>query len=136
MPKHRIKVIAANSLDQTTRDLRPVPRPVHGWLQAVRQATGLPRRHVAEALGVTPSAIQAYEKAEKSDTITLGTLRRAAAALDCELVVALIPRNGRSFAELAADQDPDLVYLRATEHSMALEAQASGDLPPRSAPSV
>ena len=134
MPSSPLKAIAITSLEQSTRDLRPVSRPVHGWLQAVRQALGVPRRAVAEALGVTTSAIQAYEKAEKADAITLGTLRRAAGALDCELVVALVPRHGRSFGQLAADHDPEVAHLRATEHSMALEAQASGDLPQRSAP--
>lgn len=127
------KVIAINSLDATTHGIRPAPRPVHGWLHAVRTALGLSRAAIAKPLGVSPSAIQSYEKNEKAETITVGTLRHAAAALGCELVVALVPRHGRTFAELAADYDPDLAHLRATEHSMALENQASGDLPHRRA---
>ncbi len=85
---------------------------------------------MAASLKVTPSAVQAYEKAEKADAITLATLRRVAGAMDCELVVALVPRKGLTFAQLAARHDPDLAHLRATEHSMALEDQASHDLPP------
>jgi transcriptional regulator with XRE-family HTH domain len=84
---------------------------------------------MAAPLKITQSAIQSYEQAEKTDTITLATLRRAAAALDCELVIALVPNGGRRFADLAAARDPDRAHLRATEHSMALEAQGSGDLP-------
>ncbi len=117
-----------------TNGLRPVARPIHGWLHATRQALGLSRATVAASLHVTPSAIQSYERAEKNDAITLATLRRAAAALDCELVVAVVPRGGRSFGELAASFDPALDHLRATEHSMSLEAQSSGDLPPSSRP--
>lgn len=123
-------VIALNSLDAVTNATHPISRPVHGWLAAVRNALGLTRASVAAKLKVTPSAVQEYEKAEKADAITLATLRRVAAAMDCELVVALVPRNGLTFTQLAARRDPDFVHLRATEHSMALEAQASHDLPP------
>lgn len=123
-------VIALNSLDTVTRATRPISRPVHGWLTAVRNALGLTRASVAATLKVTPSAVQEYEKAEKADAITLATLRRVAAAMDCELVVALVPKNGLTYAELAARRDPAFAHLRATEHSMALEDQASHDLPP------
>lgn len=122
--------IAIESLDSVTQTIRPVSRPVHGWLAAVRNALGLSRAAVAASLKVTPSAVQDYEKAEKADAITLATLRRVAGAMDCELVVALVPRNGLTFEQLAARRDPDFAHLRATEHSMALEDQASHDLPP------
>lgn len=124
--------ISIRSLDSVTQTIRPVSRPVHGWLAAVRNALGLSRAAVATLLKVTPAAVQSYEKAEKNDAITLATLRRVAAAMDCELVVALVPRNGLTFAQLAARHDSDLAHLRATEHSMALEDQASHDLPPAS----
>lgn len=131
MKSLKIRAITINSLANTTQGLHPVARPVHGWLHAVRTALGLSRAAMAKPLGVTPSAVQSYEKAEKADAVTLGTLRRAAAALDCDLVVALVPKGDRTFPQLAAEHDPDLAHLRATEHSMALEAQATGDLPPR-----
>ena len=122
------KAIALNSLMAVTRDLRSIARPAHGWLRAVREALRLPRAAVARTLNVSASAVQDYEKAEKTDTITLGTFRRVAAALDCELVIALVPRNGRTFADLAAALDPEITHLKATEHSMALESQGSDDL--------
>lgn len=129
MKLRKSTAIAINSLDSVTRSICPVSRPVHGWLAAVRNALGLSRAAVAATLKVTPSAVQDYEKAEKADAITLATLRRVAGAMDCELVVALVPRSGLTFAQLAARHDPDFVHLRATEHSMALENQASHDLP-------
>ena len=95
----------------------------------IRNITGLSRNAVARGMGVSASAVQDYEKSEKADTISLATLRRYALHLDCEVVVAVIPRNGKSFAELAASYDPEVALLRATEHSMALEDQATGDIP-------
>jgi len=128
MKSLKIRAIAINSLSAATHDLHPVTRPAHGWLRAVREVLGLPRAAVARTLRVSDAAVQDYEKAEKTDTITLGTFRRVAAALDCELVVALVPLDGRTFADLAAAHDPEIAHLKATEHSMNLEAQGSGDL--------
>ena len=39
-----------------------------------------------------------------------------------------LARNGKTFAELAARNNPEIAHLKATEHSMALEDQASNDL--------
>lgn len=129
MHSSRNKAIALKSLEDVTKNLTGVVRPAHGWLRAVREALGLPRASLARTLHVSASAVQDYERAEKNDAITLATFRRVAAALDCELVVALVPRQGRSFVDLAAALDPEIVHLKATEHSMNLEAQGSGDLP-------
>ena len=128
MNKASKQVIALKSLSIVTQSVRPLSRPAHGWLRAVRQALGLSGATLGRILRVTPSAIQDYEKAEASDTITLATFRRVAAALDCELVVALVPRDGQTFMDLAAARDPDIAHLKATEHSMNLEAQGSDDL--------
>lgn len=49
--------------------------------------------------------------------------------MDCDLVYYLVPR-ATSFGELATRLDPTFGYLQASEHSMALEGQAVGDLPP------
>ncbi len=128
MNKASQQVIALKSLSAVTQSLRPVYRPAHGWLRAVRQALGLSGAALARSLRVTPTAVQDYEKAEASDTITLATFRRVAAALECELVIALVPRDGQTFTDLAASRDPDIAHLKATEHSMNLEAQGSDDL--------
>ena len=123
------RVIALKSLEAGIQSLNPVTRPAHGWLRAVREALGLSRRTIANEMRVSVPTVQDYEKSEKADTITLATLRRYAAVLDCELVVALVPRGGRSFTNLATARDPEIAHLRATEHSMDLENQGSGDLP-------
>jgi len=63
------------------------------------------------------------ESSERRGAISLGTLRRAAEALDCTLVYALVPNKPleetvtvRARA-IAADQ------LRRVNHTMRLEAQ-------------
>jgi predicted DNA-binding mobile mystery protein A len=106
--------------------------PSKGWLRAVRGALGLTQRKVAAKLRMKQQPYAAIEEREMSGTVTLETLRRAAGALDCELVYFLVPRPGvaRSFEELAMKHNPAQANLRATEHSMALEGQAVHKLLP------
>ncbi len=74
-----------------------------GWLRAVRQVVGIPVKEVARRLGVCRWEVFRLEKSESESRIMLGTLRRAAEALDCDLVYALTPRQG-TLEELAAEQ--------------------------------
>lgn len=105
--------------------------PAKGWLLAVREGLGLSRAAIAKRLSISPSAIAAFEQSEARGTISLQSMRKLAAALDCEVVIKLVPKGGKSFLDLAAQHDPEMANLRATEHSMTLEAQGSGDLEQR-----
>ena len=62
-----------------------------------------------------------------SERIQLNTLRRAAAALDCDLVYALVPR--RPLTEVVEARKTALAEAayRRTAHSMALENQLEDD---------
>ena len=84
----------------------------------------MPATYLAKRLGVVPSTVLRLESSEADDTITLGSLRRAAEALDCELQYALVPRQG--IAKIIEAQAGKVAHERmaALSHSMALEAQA------------
>ncbi|MFY9855731.1 MAG: hypothetical protein WAK26_17820, partial [Terracidiphilus sp.] len=91
-------------LDETLlafRVARTAAGETEGWLRAVRQAVGIPVDEVARRMGVCRWEVFRLEKSESASRIMLGTLRRAATALDCELVYALAPREG-TLEELAA----------------------------------
>jgi predicted DNA-binding mobile mystery protein A len=111
-------------------------RPAGGWLRAARQALGLAQAAVAKNVGVAQQNYAQFERGEVAGTISVGNLQRAAAAMDCELVYFLVPRTARakSFGELATRLDPNFVHLQASEHSMVLEDQGVGDLPPPEPP--
>jgi len=64
-----------------------------GWLRAVRQAVGMPVEEVARRLGVQIGEIWRLERMERESRITLGALRRAAEAMDCELLYGLRPKR-------------------------------------------
>ena len=107
--------------------------PSKGWLRAVREAMGMSQRDVAAKIGIKQQPYAAFELREVKGTITIESLQRAAGALDCDVVYFLVPKQGvaSNFSELAAQHDPGLEHLRATEHSMGLEGQGVGDLAPK-----
>lgn len=134
--KHPATHTILNALDERLPAMQPaqrlVPRrPSHGWLKAVREATGITQQALAKRLGVTRQSYADLETAEKNRAISLASLERAAEAMQCELVYFVVPRPtvAGSYSELARLNDPAYASLRASEHSMALEDQAVGDLP-------
>lgn len=105
------------------------PRPPKGWIRAIREATGIPLRQVSQRLQKSIPLVSSLEKSEADYRITLLSLRNAADALGCQLVYALVPKNG-SIQELAEAPARTLAAdnVRAVEHSMALEDQAVGGI--------
>lgn len=79
----------------------------------------------AKALGVTTSTVTRLETSEADDTISLGSLRRAAEALGCELQYALVPKQSLADTLEARASSLARQQMAAISHSMALEAQAT-----------
>lgn len=99
-------------------------RPPTGWVRAIRQGLGMSSAALGKRLNITDSAIRKMEEAEASDAITLGTLRRAARALDCELQYALIPKESLEEKLQAQAHKVAQQRVQTIAHSMALEDQA------------
>lgn len=101
------------------------PRPPSGWIKAIREGLGMTATHLAGRLGVTTSTVTRLETSEADDTISLGTLRRAAEALGCEVQYALVPKQSLEDTLNARARAMALRQTAPISHSMALEAQAT-----------
>jgi len=122
---NKFRQLRLSQLDRNLLDMRTVPpRPASGWIASVREALGITLGQIGKRMGSSRQAVQQLEKAEASDRITLGTLRRAAEAMDCELVYALVPKSG-SFAELAERpvREGAARDVKSVVHTMMLEDQ-------------
>jgi transcriptional regulator with XRE-family HTH domain len=78
-----------------------------GWIRATRRLEGLTAAKVAERLGVKKREVLRLEVAEKEGKITLLKLRQLAAAMECEVIHALVPKDGNSFEEVAESVGSD-----------------------------
>jgi len=67
--------------------------PTGGWVLNLRRALGLRLKDLAKRMKITEGAVRNIEQSEAKGTITLERLRRAANALDCDLVYVLLPRS-------------------------------------------
>jgi predicted DNA-binding mobile mystery protein A len=120
-------------LRQLERNLRPflhaqeIARPQKGWIRAIREATGLTLRELATRMKRSLTLAAQFEKSEAEYRITLASLRHAADALGCDLVYALVPKQGtlQDLAKGRATQQATDDVL-AVEQTMALEDQAVG----------
>ncbi|MBN9088050.1 MAG: mobile mystery protein A [Reyranella sp.] len=121
---------AIRHLDRRLAAFRPLAhgaRPPRGWLRAVRDALGMTTTQLARRLGVSQPRIVMLEQSEVSGSITLQTLQRAAEALGCRVVYALVPERPladvvRQRAEAVADRQ-----VAAVRHTMRLEGQGVDD---------
>jgi predicted DNA-binding mobile mystery protein A len=130
--KPEFRELRLNQIDRSLEPfvgLRSVSRPQRGWLRAVREALGITIREVSRKMRKTPQTVASFEKSEAADRVTLQTLRCYAEALDCELVYVIVPKNGPlkrlAEARIRAKAEKD---VRAVEHTMALEDQATSGI--------
>lgn len=124
--RHQDRATARRQIDNrfnTLGNLDAFARPPRGWVKAIREALGMTAAQLGKRLGVSQQRALTLEKAEASGALTLESLERAAQALDCRLVYALVPR--KPLAALVADRAARRAgnQLRSTGHSMVLEAQ-------------
>ena len=103
---------AIRHLDKRFAALRPLARsnrPPKGWLRAIRDAFGMTSAQFAQRLGVSQPRISELEQSEANGSVTLNTLQRAAEALGCRFVYALVP--DRPLAETVRER-ADLIAER------------------------
>jgi len=108
----------------TWKAARLSPRPGSGWVRAIRESLGMTAAAFARRLGMSHAGVRKLESSEVSDAITLGSLRKLAEALDCELQYAWVPRT--SLKNMLQSQAETVAHerMQPIAHSMALEDQA------------
>jgi predicted DNA-binding mobile mystery protein A len=79
---------------------------------------------LAVRLGVTRQAVADLERRETDGTVTLAVLTKAADALDCDVVYAVVPR--KPLYEILRDRARAIATnrLKGVAHSMNLEDQS------------
>jgi len=120
--KH-LKIRQVDSALTPLRELQELDRPDAGWIRAIREASGMSIRQLAERMGISKTTVAALERSEAAGTIKLSSLRAVGDALGSDLVYALVPRRS---LEDAVRQRARLVAERVVgqvSQSMELEDQ-------------
>lgn len=100
--KEAIETMTERAAEAVRRagDAGVVPRG--GWLRAMRAAKSASPSELAAKLGCARQAWAQFEASEAREAISLISLRRAAAALGCEVAYFVYPRAKRSEAGVVA----------------------------------
>jgi predicted DNA-binding mobile mystery protein A len=113
-------------LGQRFGAIGPVSRftpPARGWIRAVRDALGMTAAQLAKRMRVTQPSIVSLERSEAKGSIELATLRRAAEALDCTVIYALVPNKPLEETVRTRAREFARRRMEPVEHSMLLEDQ-------------
>ena len=118
----RIEFKTANFRDS---DIKAIP--MGGWVNAIRTTLGMTLAQLARRVGTNASRINRLENDELSGSVTLKTLQSVAAAMDSELVYAIVPR--KSIEKIIIDRyiTRNLARDRQISKHMKLEGQGIGD---------
>lgn len=122
-------IARAMATRQMDRKLLPFKRlvtmrpPRSGWLKAIRMAMHMTQSDLARRLKVKQPTVDDLEQSEASGTIALRTLQRAAEALDCHLVYALVPKRGLETSVKARARLVSERMAVTTDRTMRLEKQ-------------
>lgn len=118
------------------------PEPKSGWLATMRKAIGMTTTQLARRIGVAHPGVVRLEKNEKDGKVTIASMRKAAEAMNCEFVYAIIPRHHKGYAGALPTTDEGNVLddfirqeayraayaeARRVGRTMALEDQALAD---------
>ena len=95
-----ITAIGAHRVLDATLDVVPKARfyqasssEMYGWVKEIRTALGMTGSQLAKRMKVATPTLKKIEISETKGTITMSTLKRAAEALDCQLVYVLLPKT-------------------------------------------
>ncbi len=116
--------LVVQQLSQQLKPWHTLPtRPRTGWIRTLRKALGMTTQQLAQRLGVNRSRVVKIERDEVDEALTLHTLKKTAAALNCKLVYALVPNA--PLPQLLAQQAEKIARKQAMkiDHSMTLENQ-------------
>ena len=122
------KWLKLRQLDKNLSRYKSLQKPTteYGWIREIRRTLGMTTKQLATRIGVSQPTVVELEANEAKGTITLKSLSKAADAMNCTVVYAIVPKS--SLEETLREQISNRAKERVkhVSHTMRLEAQESG----------
>jgi predicted DNA-binding mobile mystery protein A len=100
--------------------------PKKGWVNTIRIALGMNASQLGKRLHMSRQGVLDLERREANETITVGTLRKAANALNADIVIGLLPRRSLNEMVHAQASSKAASERNRVAHTMRLESQDTG----------
>lgn len=102
-------------------DSELLKKPPQGWIRTIREALGMTSTQLERRMGLSQPRIIQMEKNEKN--LKIATLKKAATALGCRLVYALVPNEPIEEKLRDRAREKAAALTRKVHINMALENQ-------------
>lgn len=102
--------------------------PNPGWIRAVRTRHNMQAKQLANSMQVSPARISVLEKDEQRGAVTLKMMQKAATALDCTFVYALIPNAVQKSAKPRLRLDSAYMQADADRQGRDLQLEYEREL--------
>jgi len=110
-------------VDHAAEAVRGLSAPKEGWIRTTRKALGMTGTQLAQRMGISKAQVSQTEKGEAGGSVTIKTMEKAAAALGCRFVYAVVPETMTAdLINRRAREKARNIVEKVNEH-MALEAQ-------------
>ncbi len=119
------RALRLRQLDKQLARFKGLPVLPAGYIRTIRDVLGMSSTQLASRVGLTQSGVIRMEEREADSFITVKTLKRAAEALDCEFVYALVPKNSLAHMVLNQARSKAATEAGGIFHSMRLEQQST-----------
>jgi predicted DNA-binding mobile mystery protein A len=122
--KNRLIINQLDAKFEKISGISNLDNPASGWITSIRKAIGMSLEQLGKRLSITKQSAKELEQREKDGSISVRSLREAAAAMDMKLVYWLIPKDGTldALIERKAKEIATQVVMR-TSNTMKLEDQ-------------
>jgi len=104
--------------------------PSSGWVRAIRGSLGMTVKQLSMRLGTSASSVTQLEEREPKKNVTLNSLEKAANAMGCDLIYAIVPKSpNKTLEDIIAQkaQESAARILKKVAHTMKLEAQSTSN---------
>ena len=105
------------------RGLSTLQKPKSGWIKAIREGLGMTVAQLAQRMDLAPSNVTILENREAQSKTTLESMEKAAKALGCTFVYAILPNE--TLEQMISDQANRSAQkiVQKVHHHMKLEKQ-------------
>lgn len=92
------------------------------WIRTIRKALGIPEAELARVMGYEPRSIYRMEQSESKATLQVKYLHKAAKAMKCDLVYAIVPKAG-TLEELARELEEARYEIQGDDERAGLRRE-------------
>lgn len=122
MESFQLKSMELKTSKFRSEDMKAIP--AGGWVNAIRTTLSMTLNQLAKRVNTNAARIRRIEQDELSGAVTLKTLRSVAAAMDSQLVYAIVPN--KEIKDILIERYVDKHFNKAKQLAKHMKLEGQG----------